>query len=162
MGKVGNFHYHLDLEFFIFYLTLWSLIFLMVKMKMGNFCHSWTSANGHVPLHHGHNFGLVNSTLFCERFKPRSHFKSRLSLIIQVNVVLNSAVFVDSVWRFDNLCGSHLQSLKCQSLSTKQSYSGLRSHGRSNSTYFWVHYSLNHAIISWWCIRLPLQSGNSH
>ena len=108
MGKVGNFHYHLDLEFFIFYLTLWNLVFLMVKMKMGNFCHSWTSANGHVPLHHGHNFGLVNSTLFCERFKPRSRFKSRLSLIIRVNVVLNRAVFVDSVWRFDNLCGSNL------------------------------------------------------
>ena len=163
MGKVGNFHYHLDLEFFIFYLTLWNLVFLMVKMKMGNFCHSWTSANGHdVPLHHGHNFGLVNSTLFCERFEPRSHFKSRLSLIIRVNVVLNRAVFVDSVWRFDNLCGSHLQSLKRQSLSTKQSYSGLHSPGRSNSTYFWVPYSLNHVITSLWRIRLPLQSGNSH
>ena len=79
-------------------------------MKMGNLCHSWTSANGHVPLQHGHNFGLVNSTLFCERFEPRSHFKSRLSLIIRVNVVLNRTVFVDSDWRFDNLCGSHLQS----------------------------------------------------
>ena len=111
MGKVGNFHYHLDLEFFIF--------FLMVKMKMENFCHSWTSANGRVPLHHGHNFGLVNTTLFCERFEPRSHFKSRLSLIIRVNIVLNRTVFVDSDWRFDNLSGSHLQSQKRQSLSTK-------------------------------------------
>ena len=89
-------------------------------MKMRNFCHSWTSANGHdVPLHHGHNFGLVNSTLFCERFKPRSHFKSRLSLIIRVNVVLNRTVVVDSDWHFDNLCGSHLQSQKRQSPSTK-------------------------------------------
>ena len=34
----------------------------------------------------------------------------RLSLIVQVNVVLNRTVFVDSDWRFDNLCGSHLQS----------------------------------------------------
>ena len=119
MGKVGNFHYHLDLEFFSFYLTLWNLVLLMVKMKMGNFCHSWTSANGHVPLHHGHNFGLVNSTLFCERFEPRSHFKSRLSLIIRVNIVLNRTVFVDSDWRFDNLSGSLLQSQKRQSLSTK-------------------------------------------
>ena len=25
----------------------------------------------------------------CERFEPRSHFKSRLSLIVRVNVVLN-------------------------------------------------------------------------
>ena len=35
--------------------------------------------------------------------------KSRLSLIVRVNVVLNRTV-VDSDWRFDNLCGSHLQS----------------------------------------------------
>ena len=34
--------------------------------------------------------------------------KSRLSLIVRVNVVLNRTV-VDSDWRFDNLCGSHLQ-----------------------------------------------------
>ena len=51
--------------------------------------------------------GLV--CLYCERFEPRSHFK-RLSLIVQVNVVLNRTVVVDSDWRFDNLCGSHLQS----------------------------------------------------
>ena len=35
------------------------------------------------------------------------HFKSRLSLIVRVNVVLNRTVVVDSDWRFDNLCGSH-------------------------------------------------------
>ena len=46
----------------------------------------------------------------CERFEPRSHFKSRLSLIVRLNVVLNRTVVVDSDWRFDNLCGSHLQS----------------------------------------------------
>ena len=46
----------------------------------------------------------------CERFEPRSHFRSRLSLIVRVNVVLNRSVVVDSDWRFDNLCGSHLQS----------------------------------------------------
>ena len=46
----------------------------------------------------------------CERFEPRSHFKSRLSLLVQVNVVLNRTVVVDSDWRFDNLCSSHLQS----------------------------------------------------
>ena len=34
--------------------------------------------------------------------------KSRLSLIVRVNVVLNRTVVVDR--RFDNLCGSHLQS----------------------------------------------------
>ena len=109
--------------------------------------------------------------------------KSRLSLILRVNVVLNRTVVVDSAWRFDNLCGSHLQSerwlphrlSKRQALSTttvlfrttftrtiklnvlfdseddyrtgcrnvshcqqqQQSYSGPRSPGRSNSTYFW-------------------------
>ena len=36
--------------------------------------------------------------------------KSRLSLIVRVNVVLNKTVVVDSDWRFDNLRGSHLQS----------------------------------------------------
>ena len=45
----------------------------------------------------------------CKRFEPRSHFKSGLSLIVWVNVVLNRTV-VDSDWHFDNLCGSHLQS----------------------------------------------------
>ena len=43
-------------------------------------------------------------------FEPRSHFKSRLSLIVWLNVVLNRTDVVDSDWRFDNLCGSHLQS----------------------------------------------------
>ena len=33
--------------------------------------------------------------LFCKKFEPRSHFKSRLSLIVRVNVVLNRTV-VDS------------------------------------------------------------------
>ena len=31
-----------------------------------------------------------------ERFEPRSHFKSRLSLIVRVNVALNRTVVVDS------------------------------------------------------------------
>ena len=32
----------------------------------------------------------------CERFEPRNHFKSRMSLIIQVDVVLKRTVVVDS------------------------------------------------------------------
>ena len=32
----------------------------------------------------------------CERFEPRSHCKSRLSLIVRVIVVLNRTVVVDS------------------------------------------------------------------
>ena len=54
----------------------------------------------------------------CERLEPRSHFKSRLSLIVQVNVVLNRTVVVDSDCRFDNLCGSHLQ--KTMKMTTAQ------------------------------------------
>ena len=46
------------------------------------------------------------------------YLKSRFSLIVRVNVVLNRTVVVDS---------------DCQQ---QQSYSGLRSPGRSNSTYF--------------------------
>ena len=38
------------------------------------------------------------------------YFKSRLSLIVRVNVVLNRTVVVGNVWSFDNLCGGHLQS----------------------------------------------------
>ena len=46
-----------------------------------------------------------------EKFEPRVHFKNRLSLIVRVNVVLSrTTVVVDSDRRFDNLCGSHLQS----------------------------------------------------
>ena len=56
------------------------------------------------------NHFLSTEIILCERFEPRSHFKSRLSLIILVNVVLNRTVVDDSDWRFDNLCGSHLQS----------------------------------------------------
>ena len=48
--------------------------------------------------------------LLCERFEPRSHFISRFSVIVRVNVVLKSTIVVDSDWHFDNLCGSHLQS----------------------------------------------------
>ena len=39
---------------------------------------------------------LKNLNENCERFEPRSHFKSRLSLIVRVNVVLNRTVVVDS------------------------------------------------------------------
>ena len=37
-------------------------------------------------------------------------YKSRLSLIVRVNVVLNRTVLVDSDWCSDDLCGSYLQS----------------------------------------------------
>ena len=35
---------------------------------------------------------------------------SRLSMIVRVNEVLNRIVVIDSDGRFDNLCGSYLQS----------------------------------------------------
>ena len=57
------------------------------------------------------NYSCEQWSSFCERFEPRFHFKSTLSLIVRVNVVVNrTAVVVDSDWRFDNLCSSHLQS----------------------------------------------------
>ena len=44
-----------------------------------------------------------------KRSKTNNQF-TRLSLIVRVNVVLNRTVVVDwSDWRYDNLCGSHLQ-----------------------------------------------------
>ena len=55
-------------------------------------------------------FFFSNNLTTCERFEPRSHFKSRLGLIVRVNVGLNSTIVVDSDWRFDNLRGNHLQS----------------------------------------------------
>ena len=56
---------------------------------------------------------LYIHSLYCERFEPGSHFKSRLSLIVPVYVVLNRTVVADSDWCLDNLCGSHLQSIHC-------------------------------------------------
>ena len=44
-----------------------------------------------------------------KRFEPGSHLIGRWNLIVQVSVVLNSTVVVDSDWSFDNLCGSRLQ-----------------------------------------------------
>ena len=55
-------------------------------------------------------FSFVGKYFFCERFEPRSHFISRIGMIVRVNVVLNRTVVVDKDGRFDNLCGSHLQS----------------------------------------------------
>ena len=34
--------------------------------------------------------------IYCERFEPRNHFKSRVSLIVRLNVVLSRTVVVDS------------------------------------------------------------------
>ena len=77
--------------------------------------------------------------LFFERFEPRSHFE-RLSLIVRVNVVLNRTVVVDSDRRFDNLCGSHLQShseddyVICHLISHLSSYKSLNMHSNKGQT----------------------------
>ena len=59
-------------------------------------------------------FLVQNITLFmfCERFEPRSHFISWVSMIIwwTYTVVQYRTAVVDSDWRFNNPCGSHLQS----------------------------------------------------
>ena len=69
----------------------------------------WGDTLSHVSLSSTSRLYLISwLTVLCERFEPRSHFISRLSVIVRVNVVLNRTVF-DSDPRFDNLCGSHLQ-----------------------------------------------------
>ena len=74
-------------------------------------CHVWTLFSRFVFTFYGGPKVSRQPQFDCERFEPRSHFKSRLSLIVRVNVVLNrTVVVVDSDWRFDKLCGSHLQS----------------------------------------------------
>ena len=42
----------------------------------------------------------------CKRFEPRSHFISKWSMIVRVNLVLNRTV-VDSNWCFDKQCGGY-------------------------------------------------------
>ena len=95
----------------------------------------------------------------CKRFEARSHFKSRLSLIVRVNVVLNRTVVVDSDWRFDNLCGSHLQS---QSELYQVSWSYYWSDGRLRgdvigrlSVKLWCYW-LWRLVISNWCVSIRL------
>ena len=74
--------------------------------------HSWTTLIHHtIPKYHP---GMVLLLL-------SSSLKNRLSLIVRVNVVLNRTVVVDSDWRFDNLCGSHLQSQTLK-MTTAQDY----------------------------------------
>ena len=41
---------------------------------------------------------------------PSLDRKRQIRIIVRMNVVLNRSVVVDSDWRFDNLCSSHLQS----------------------------------------------------
>ena len=53
---------------------------------------------------------LIKGSCKISRNLAKSGINSRLSLIVRVNVALNWTVVVDSDWRFDNLCSSHLQS----------------------------------------------------
>ena len=62
----------------------------------------------HSFIHHKNDRRRARRMYITSQFKW--DFKSRLSLIVPVNVVLNRTVVVDSDWRFDNLCSSHLQS----------------------------------------------------
>ena len=50
-------------------------------------------------------------TIGLEKLKTKWSIISRLSMIsiVWVNVVLNRTVVVDSDWRFNNMCSSHLQ-----------------------------------------------------
>ena len=94
------------------------------------------------------------------------YFKSRLSLIVRMNVVLNRTVVVDSDWRFDNLCGSHLQSQSsCVTYYTPviDLIGQLRRDviGRL-SVKMWCYW-LWRLVISNWCVSIsPLSHINSH
>ena len=70
----------------------------IILLLMGGLTDSSTFVKNHKQL-------LKEQWYSCERFEPRSHFKSRLSLIVRVNVFPNMRTVV-----VDNLCGSHLQS----------------------------------------------------
>ena len=48
---------------------------------------------------------ICKDILDCERFEPRSHFISWLSMIVWLRVILNRTV-VDSDWHLSNLCSS--------------------------------------------------------
>ena len=71
-------------------------------------------------------------------------FTSRLSMIIRVNVVLNRTV-VDNDWRFDNLCGNHLQS---QIFTTTGWGSTWRDEQQSSRTKKRSRHKINHDIKS--------------
>ena len=84
-----------------------TLVFLSFKSSknkeylwLGNWFHYWGTSFLSLLFH---AFDGDNS-------KNKTISESRLSLIVRVHVVLNMTVVVDSDWRFDNLCASHLQS----------------------------------------------------
>ena len=62
-----------------------------------------TTSARFVGVEEGRN--CVNSAL-----PNKKNFISRLSVIVWVNVVLNTTLVLNSDWRFDSLGGSHLQS----------------------------------------------------
>ena len=55
--------------------------------------HSFALFELYTPVYH---CNIINNYRHCERFEPRGHFKSRLRLIVQVNIALNRTVVVDS------------------------------------------------------------------
>ena len=56
-------------------------------------------------------FLLLESNIFAKGLNPEVILKKRgLVMIVGVNVVPNRTVVVDKDRRFNNLCGSHLQS----------------------------------------------------
>ena len=83
--------------------TSWVLLFPMFQVKMTHFASF---------------FWWCLTKKIAERFEPRSHLKSRLSLIVRVNVFLNRTVFVEKggspkyficVWGICKNANSHSQ-----------------------------------------------------
>ena len=93
------------------------VIFLILTYTVLPFHHSCCSSHRSMTvlfslalleIYNRYTVVLIDIHDACEQ----NHRKiKRESLIVRVNVVLNRTVVADSDWRFDNLCGSHLQSL---------------------------------------------------
>ena len=96
---------------------------------------------------------------------PRSHFISRLSLIVRVNVVLNRTVVVDSDWRFDITCAVVIFRVKVVSRQLMVLKSGYWSVLSIKSRCYWSSVSLiSRDVIgyedSWchWCVSIRVLS----
>ena len=85
-------------------------IILWLLHQFSNICKPEEGWYGQPKYCYKKTIHVVLNQLCCSLRTSRSHFISRLSMTDRVNVVLRRTVVVDRDLRFDNLCGSHLQS----------------------------------------------------
>ena len=112
------------------------------------------------------NSGLGSkNTPSCSTVKGRSHFISRLSMIVRVNVVLNRTVVVDSDWRFDITCAVVIFRVKVVSRQLMVLKSGYWSVLSIKSRCYWSSVSLiSRDVIGYedlwchWCVSIRVLS----